>query len=66
MDYIFESNPSAFVFGKAAVTQRHRPAAFIEAEARRIDAGQSDEATLKTLEKAAAVTKSSTHVENLG
>ena len=40
MDYIFESNPRAFVFGKRELTQRKRPQAFIEAEARRIEQAQ--------------------------
>lgn len=40
MDYIFESNPSIFVFGKPEMTQRNRPQAFVEAEVRRVEAGQ--------------------------
>ena len=65
MDYIFESNSSAFVFGKPAMTQRHRPAAFSEAEIRRVDAGQNNEAALTTLEKAGAANRISAHVESL-
>lgn len=40
MDEIFIQNPSAFVCGKPALTQRERPQLFVEAEARRIAAAE--------------------------
>lgn len=40
MDEIFIHNPSVFVFGKAAMTQRERPQVFIEAEERRVAAAE--------------------------
>lgn len=36
MDQIFIQNPSVIVCGKSDLTQRKRPQAFIDAEARRI------------------------------
>jgi hypothetical protein len=41
MDEIFIQNPSIFVFGKSDLTQRERPQAFIDAEARRIAAAEA-------------------------
>lgn len=38
--YIFESNPHVLVAGKRDLTSRKRPHAFIDAEARRIEAGE--------------------------
>lgn len=40
MDEIFIQNPSLFVFGKPAMTQRERPQTFVEAEGRRIAAAE--------------------------
>jgi hypothetical protein len=40
MDYIFESNPHVFVAGKPHLTSRKRPSAFVDAETRRIEAGE--------------------------
>lgn len=43
MDEIFIQNPSVFVFGKADMTQRERPQAFIDAEALRIADAETTE-----------------------
>jgi hypothetical protein len=40
MDFIFESNPHVLVAGKPDLTSRKRPQAFIDAEMRRIEAGE--------------------------
>jgi len=40
MDYIFESHPHVLVAGKPDLTSRKRPAAFVDAETRRIEAGE--------------------------
>jgi hypothetical protein len=42
MDEIFIQNPSIFVFGKSDMTQRKRPQAFIDAEARRIATAEAE------------------------
>ena len=44
MDEIFINNPSALVFKNAAMTSRHRPQIFIDAEERRIADGAAAEA----------------------
>lgn len=52
MDYIFESNPNILVAGKRDLTQRKRPQAFVDAEARRIEAGEKNEDVPHVLENA--------------
>lgn len=42
MDYIFECNPHVLVAGKRDLTSRKRPQLFIDAEARRIEAGEQN------------------------
>lgn len=54
MDEIFIQNPGLVVFGNADLTQRERPQAFKDAEARRIAAGEADgigEGVLDNVEK---------------
>lgn len=42
MDEIFIQNPSILVFGKSDLTQRKRPQAFVDAEARRIAIAEAE------------------------
>lgn len=52
MDLIFSSNPNILVARKHDMTQRKRPQAFIDAEARRVDAGKKNEDVPQVLEHA--------------
>lgn len=63
MDYIFESNPGALVCGKPELTQRNRPHAFIEAEARRIEQAQKTKEQAEVLGTKKAGSIGVTHLE---
>jgi hypothetical protein len=62
MDEIFIQNPSIVVFGKSDLTQRERPQAFVDAEARRIAAA---EATVVGKEILAGKNTATTHLERV-
>lgn len=64
MDEIFLASPGPIVCGKGLLTQRGRPQAFVDAEARRIGEGAASEIGAGVLDRKDLETAKAAHIED--